>query len=608
VIPGDGKGGFSNAVAVAYDVGQSPVGVAVGDVNNDKLLDLVVVNGGSDDITVLTNKGKGVLELAGTFGVGESIGALPRGIVLGDFNRDKNLDVAITLSGFGAVEVMLGNGDGTFGFYWGDPASMFMVGEAPIGIAAGDLNKDMSVDLAVGNFGSGDVSVLLNNYAPVAYKQSVIAREDTPIDITLQGTQGPLDYIIVRGPTNGTITADYMVTNSSGIVVASNSLVGPVLHYVPLADTFGNDIIDFYVNDGVKTSKLARVAIKILPVNDQPSFDLASGLVEVNEDSGLNKIVDFAQNIVKGPANESKQAIKFLVSVEPPERALLFAGVKWTTNAANPNGAYIGYGMPKIDTKGVLSFTPLKNAYGECVVNVQMMDSGGTANGGTNLSVVKRFDLKILNVNDPPLIGRVAGKTILEDSSTEFIVNVNDLESNPADLVLTVTSTNQALLPDANITVSMGDYPTQRVVRVVPVGDKNGATLLTFTVSDGTNSASASAVLRVTAVNDAPRFTLDSQYETISAAVGVAFSANVMSSVSAGPADESGQLLTFVISNSNPGIFVSQPKIDKNGVLTFKAKSAGTAVLTIGLKDGGGTLNGGVNNSPDSATITITVQ
>ncbi|MGC8887971.1 MAG: immunoglobulin domain-containing protein, partial [Verrucomicrobiia bacterium] len=94
VIPGDGKGGFSNAVAVAYDVGQSPVGVAVGDVNNDKLLDLVVVNGGSDDITVLTNKGKGVLELAGTFGVGESIGALPRGIVLGDFNRDKNLDVA----------------------------------------------------------------------------------------------------------------------------------------------------------------------------------------------------------------------------------------------------------------------------------------------------------------------------------------------------------------------------------------------------------------------------------------------------------------------------------------------------------------------------------
>ncbi|MGC8742630.1 MAG: immunoglobulin domain-containing protein, partial [Verrucomicrobiia bacterium] len=85
LIPGDGKGGFSNAVAVAYDVGESPVAVAVGDVNNDKLLDVVVVNGGSDDITVLTNKGKGVMEAAGTFGVGESIGAMARGVVLGDF-------------------------------------------------------------------------------------------------------------------------------------------------------------------------------------------------------------------------------------------------------------------------------------------------------------------------------------------------------------------------------------------------------------------------------------------------------------------------------------------------------------------------------------------
>lgn len=59
------------------------------------------------------------------------------------------------------------------------------------------------------------------------------------------------------------------------------------------------------------------------------------------EDSGAQKFVDFARNIVKGPANESMQAIKFLVNVEPPEKALMFAGTKWTTNRANPDGAYI---------------------------------------------------------------------------------------------------------------------------------------------------------------------------------------------------------------------------------------------------------------------------
>jgi hypothetical protein len=91
VIPGDGKGAFSNMVAVVYDVGIAPAGIAVGDVNNDKALDIVVANSGSDDVTVLTNKGKGSFEVAGSYGVGESIGAMPCSVVLGDFNRTRTL-------------------------------------------------------------------------------------------------------------------------------------------------------------------------------------------------------------------------------------------------------------------------------------------------------------------------------------------------------------------------------------------------------------------------------------------------------------------------------------------------------------------------------------
>jgi len=53
---------------------------------------------------------------------------------------------------------------------------------------------------------------------------------------------------------------------------------------------------------------------------------------------------------------------------------------------------------------------------------------------------------------------------------------------------------------------------------------------------------------------------------------------------------------------------VTQPKISADGILTFKAKAKGTAVLTVGLKDSGGTLNGGVNQYSGTATITITVQ
>jgi predicted Holliday junction resolvase-like endonuclease len=153
--------------------------------------------------------------------------------------------------------------------------------------SVGDLNRDMSVDLAVGNYGENSVSVLMNNYAPLAYKQSIVGREDTPMDIVLIGTEGPLDYIIVKGPTNGTISSMYMVTNENGyVVVATNSIEGPVLHYVPNADGFGSDLIDYYVYDGIKTSKIARVSMKILSVNDQPSFKVANQIVEVREDAG----------------------------------------------------------------------------------------------------------------------------------------------------------------------------------------------------------------------------------------------------------------------------------------------------------------------------------
>jgi len=198
----------------------------------------------------------------------------------------------------------------------------------------------------------------------------------------------------------------------------------------------------------------------------------------------------------------------------------------------------------------MLRFTGLKNANGIAPVMVQMMDSGGILNGGTNLSELGNFMIVITNVNDTPTIGRVTGKTILEDGETDFIVNVNDIESAPGDLVLSVSSTNQALLPDGNITVSMGTYPTQRVVHVVPVKDMNGTTLLTFRVSDGTNSASVSTTLRVTAVNDAPSFELNENYANISAVVGQSYSQQVIASVSKGGVDEAKQLLTYVITNN----------------------------------------------------------
>ena len=80
-------------------------------------------------------------------------------IVAGDFNGDGRPDLAVANSGSDDVSVLLGNGDGTFQ----DQVHVPGVGTraASHAIVAGDFNGDGRTDLAVANYGSNDVSVLL---------------------------------------------------------------------------------------------------------------------------------------------------------------------------------------------------------------------------------------------------------------------------------------------------------------------------------------------------------------------------------------------------------------------------------------------------------------
>jgi hypothetical protein len=81
--------------------------------------------------------------------------------------------------------------------------------------------------------------------------------------------------------------------------------------------------------------------------------------------------------------------------------------------------------------------------------------------------------------------------------------------------------------------------------------------------------------------------------------------------MSAGPANEASQALTFVVdANSDPGLFSAGPAVDAaTGHLTFSpaAGASGVAVVELVLTDDGGTVDGGVDRSPVH-TLTITLQ
>src|SRR4029079_16891831 len=126
-------------------------------------------------------------------------------------------------------------------------------------------------------------------------------------------------------------------------------------------------------------------------------------------------------------------------------------------------------------------------------------------------------------------------------------------------------------------------------------------------VSDGSLSTLTSFTLTVTAVNDAPSFTKGAN-QTIINNAGAQTVPTWATNISAGP-NESGQTLTFTTSNDNPSLFTVAPTINSAGTLTYTPSGVlGTAVVTVTLKDNGGTTNGGVDTSAaQTFTIGITV-
>jgi VCBS repeat-containing protein len=118
---------------------------------------------------------------------------------------------------------------------------------------------------------------------------------------------------------------------------------------------------------------------------------------------------------------------------------------------------------------------------------------------------------------------------------------------------------------------------------------------------------SASGVLlttSVTSVNDVPSFTNGAD-QTFLEDSGVHTVTGWASSLSAGPANESSQLLNFIVTNSNNSLFSVQPAVDSNGNLTYTqaGNANGSATVTVQIHDNGGTANGGVDTSASKTFI-----
>ena len=112
----------------------------------------------------------------------------------------------------------------------------------------------------------------------------------------------------------------------------------------------------------------------------------------------------------------------------------------------------------------------------------------------------------------------------------------------------------------------------------------------------------------VAVVNQAPSFIAGASL-SVTEDAGLQTIANWATSISAGPASESGQQVDFQVSVDNTSLFATAPTITPTGTLSFAsaANAFGNAVVTVRLHDNGGTAGGGVDTSaPQLFTVAIT--
>ena len=134
----------------------------------------------------------------------------------------------------------------------------------------------------------------------------------------------------------------------------------------------------------------------------------------------------------------------------------------------------------------------------------------------------------------------------------------------------------------------------------------------TYRVEDAQGKTSTATVtIHVAPVNDSPRFTAGPDVKA-NADAGPVRITGWAKSISPGADNESDQVLTFQVSNDNPGLFTSggQPAVtregpqSRRGTLTFTPSGeTGTARVTVVLRD-----NAGGADTSDPQTFTITIK
>ncbi|CAF1951282.1 unnamed protein product [Rotaria magnacalcarata] len=192
IMLGNGKGIFGTQKRLSTGPNSHPYSIALSDLNNDFILDIVVANYENKSIGVFLGKDNGTFTNQTVYSLNS---ASLYSIGISDFNKDNSMDTIATNNGTNNVGILLGYGNGSF------PSSiMYLTGSSSsISIAICDLNKDNRLDMVLINNDTNRIDILLGY------------DEGLPMQ-TKYTTGSDPNYVVVRDFKNDTVV-DIATTN-----------------------------------------------------------------------------------------------------------------------------------------------------------------------------------------------------------------------------------------------------------------------------------------------------------------------------------------------------------------------------------------------------------
>ncbi|BAZ40116.1 hypothetical protein NIES4101_60770 [Calothrix sp. NIES-4101] len=366
-------------------------------------------------------------------------------------------------------------------------------------------------------------------------------------------------------------------------------------------------------NGGVDISAPQTFTIKVNAINDEPVNNLPGKSFTIIEDSSLvfSSSNNNAITISDVDAGTNKVEVKLTTtnatfSINNNNSVIISgnqtANLKLTGTVSNINTALNG-----------LIFRPNANFNGETSIEIVTNDLGSTG-GGISQTDIDTIAVTVTSINDVPSFIKGGNQPINEDAglqtATGWATRISTGATNEAQQLNFIVTTNNdelfaekpTISPDGTLSYKPADNRSGVAIVSVQLQDDGGVD------NGGVDTSSIQTFsITVNSINDTPSF-IKRQDQLINEDATLQTINNWATNISPGAPDEANQILEFVVTNNNTGLFEVQPRITGDGTLIYKplANAYGNATVRVKLRDNGGKLNGAVDTSPEE-TFNIVV-